>query len=104
MTALLVYITTDGKEEADRIGAILVEKRLAACVNIVDGMESLFWWNGNVDRGRETILIAKTKEALLERLTDAVTKAHSYDCPCVVALPIIGGHPDFLKWIEDETV
>ena len=103
MSAVLVYITTGNLEEAEKIGAMLVEERLAACVNIIDGMQSMFHWEGRIDKARETILLAKTKESLVPDLTEAVVAAHSYNCACVVALPIVGGNPDFIKWIHDET-
>ena len=103
MTAVLVYITTENREEAERVGTVLVQGRLAACVNIIEGMRSMFHWQGRVDQADETVLIAKTRQDLLEDLTRAVMDAHSYDCPCIVALPIIGGNPEFLQWIHDET-
>ena len=103
MSAILVYMTAENREEDERLGAMLVEERLAACVNIIEGMRSLFWWEDKLDQAEETILLAKTKESLLGELTEAVVSTHSYDCPCVVALPILGGNPDFLDWIHDET-
>jgi periplasmic divalent cation tolerance protein len=103
MSQILVYITTAGRDEAERIGTLLVERRLAACVNMIDGMRSIYWWEGKMDRAEETILLAKTKAGLLEELTALVKSVHSYKCPCVVALPIVGGHPDFLRWIDEET-
>lgn len=98
-----VYITTAGMEEARRIGRALVEARLAACVNILDGMSSIYWWEGEIEEGRETVLIAKTRADLVERLTAKVRELHGYDCPCIVALPISGGNPAFLEWIAAET-
>jgi periplasmic divalent cation tolerance protein len=99
----LIYITTDGPDEARAIGRALVEARLAACVNIVDPMASLYWWEGEVREGRETVLIAKTTAGLVDELTEKVRALHSYSCPCVVALPIEGGNPAFLYWIGAET-
>lgn len=101
--ARLVYITTDGPEEAKSIGRALVEARLAACVNILDPMTSMYWWEGKVEEGRETVLIAKTRADLVAALTDKVIELHSYDCPCVVALPVSAGNPGFLDWIVSET-
>ncbi|HEX7928333.1 MAG TPA: divalent-cation tolerance protein CutA [bacterium] len=98
-----VYMTASSVDEAKRIGRALVEERLAACTNILPGMTSFYWWQGKIDEGQETVLIAKTREELVERLTARVKALHSYSVPCVVALPMIGGNPDFLKWIEDET-
>ena len=98
-----VYMTAPTVEEARRIGRTLVERRLAACVNILKDMESIYWWNGNLEEGTEAVLIAKTTAALVPELTEAVKALHSYQCPCVVSLPIESGNPDFLAWIRSET-
>jgi len=103
MNLNLVYITTGDKDEARRIGRELLESRLAACVNIVDGMNSMYWWQGELQDETEAVLIAKTKESLVPELIEKVKSVHSYDCPCVVSLPILDGNADFLKWVEDET-
>lgn len=103
MTTSLVYMTTETVEEARALGRALVEARLAACANVIPGMIPIFWWEGEVQEGGETVLIAKTRSALVERLTAFVKERHSYDCPCVVALPIAAGNPAFLDWIADET-
>lgn len=102
MDARFIYITTEDKSEAKKIGKVLVEERLAACVNIIDGMESMFWWEGQAQSESETILIAKTTADAVDQLTKRVNEVHSYDCPCVVALPIEGGHPEFISWIGEE--
>ncbi len=103
MTVALVYITCADKSEAERVGQALVEAKLAACVNILDGMQSMFWWQGRAEKDQETVLLAKTRTSLVGRLTEKVRAVHSYDCPCVVALPIIDGNPEFLQWIVEET-
>jgi len=103
METRFVYITTADSQEARRIGRMLVERRLAACVNILKEMASIYWWDGEVQEGREAVLIAKTRAALVPDLTRAVMEAHSYTCPCVVSLPIESGNPAFMKWIGDET-
>ena len=103
MSFEFVYITATSPEEARKIGRALVEERLAACVNIIDSMTSLYWWEGKIDEGRETVLIAKTREDLVAAVSDRVKALHSYSCPCVVSLPITQGNPDFLAWIERET-
>jgi len=97
------YITTETPAEAEAIGRTLVEERLAACVNIIDRMRSFYWWEGTVTEGRETVLIAKTRAALVEALTARVRALHSYSVPCVVALPIVAGNPDYLAWLAGET-
>lgn len=99
----LIYITAKDKEEAKKIGKELVESRLAACVNIIDNMNSIYWWKGKVCENCEAILIAKTKESLVAELIKKVKSMHSYECPCVVSLPILNGNKQFLKWIEEET-
>lgn len=99
----LIYITTDGPEEARSIGRALVEAKLAACANVLDPMTSIYWWEGAVQEGQETVLIAKTTAALVDELTEIVRALHSYDCPCIVAVPVAGGNPAFLEWIAAET-
>ncbi|MFH1046360.1 MAG: divalent-cation tolerance protein CutA [Candidatus Omnitrophota bacterium] len=99
----LVYITTKDKEEAKKIGYELVKERLAACVNIIDQMNSMYWWQDEIQYDTETILIAKTKESLVEALIAKVKSLHSYSCPCIVALPILDGNKEYLTWLENET-
>ncbi|MFP4212884.1 MAG: divalent-cation tolerance protein CutA [Desulfohalobiaceae bacterium] len=103
MSAVLVYMTAKDKEEAQRVGQALVEARLAACVNILDNMQSMFWWQGGAQSEHETVLLAKTRVGLVSSLNSKVQEVHSYDCPCVVAVPIIDGNPEFLDWVREET-
>ncbi|MCH8883279.1 MAG: divalent-cation tolerance protein CutA [SAR324 cluster bacterium] len=98
-----VYITASDEAEAARIGEALVRERLAACANVLPGVRSFYWWEGEVQDGREAVLILKTQAALVDRLVQKVQSLHSYSCPCVVALPIENGNPDFLRWIGSET-
>lgn len=97
-----VYITASNAGEAQHIGRVLVEERLAACVNIIDRMESMYWWQGEVQNERETVMIAKTREDAVEALIERVKEVHSYDCPCVAAFPIVAGNTDFLHWIGEQ--
>lgn len=103
MKLVWVYVTAGDVEEAKRIGRTLVEERLAACANVMDGALSLYWWEGSVQESSETILVLKTRESLLPALVDRAKSVHSYDCPCVVSLPILGGNPEFLDWLRTET-
>lgn len=103
MTLTMIYITTPSPQEALRIGRAVVADRLAACANVLPGITSVYRWQGEVQEDGETALILKTRSDLVERLTTRVKELHSYDCPCVVALPIAGGNPDFLQWIAEET-
>ena len=99
----IVYITAKDKEEARKIGRELVETRLAACVNIIDNMNSMYWWEGEIQDDNEAVLIAKTKESLVPELIKKVKSLHSYSCPCIVSLPILDGNKEYLDWLEKET-
>lgn len=103
MKAVSVYITTSNKEEANRIGKAIVEQRLAACANIFDSMHSIYWWKGKIEEEKEAVLILKTKETLVDQLTEEVKKLHSYKVPCIVAWPIINGNEAYLDWIGEVT-
>lgn len=99
----LVYMTASSRDEAKRIGRALVEERLAACANVIDGMESVYWWQGKLTEDREAVLIAKTRADLVPALTERVLALHSYTVPCVVALPLVDGNPAYLAWLGAET-
>lgn len=103
MTAFFVYITASDTSEATRIGRALVEDRLAACANVISGMTSIYRWQDEICEDAEAVLIAKTTEDKLTALTERVKALHSYDCPCVAALPITDGNAAFLSWIEEQT-
>ena len=104
MTVNIVYMTASSAEEAATIGQRLVEERLAACVNILGKMTSIYRWQGEVTSDDEVAFIAKTRADLIAPLVSRVQELHSYDCPCVVALPIESGSLEFLNWIESETL
>ena len=103
MAALFVYITVGSADEARRIAGTLVEERLAACANLIEGMRSVYRWRGKIEEATEVVVVAKTRDDLLEALTDRVRALHSYECPCVVGLPATGGNQDYLDWIASET-
>lgn len=103
MQARLIYITCPNREEALMIGKSLVEQRLAACANVLNGMTSVYWWEGKVQDDQECVLILKTRETLVPALIQKVKKLHSYDVPAIVSLPILDGNPDYLQWIGRET-
>lgn len=103
MPAVFVYITAASDDEAAALGRMLVTRRLAACANVLGPIRSLFWWDGAVRDEAEVALVAKTWDDRLDELTRAVREAHSYEEPCVVALPIAGGSASFLQWIRTET-
>lgn len=103
MEHCLVYITVADRDAALSLARLLVAERLAACANLIGDIRSVFHWDGAVQEEGEVALLAKTRSALLPRLTERVTAVHAYDCPCVVALPIVGGNPAFLDWIDAQT-
>lgn len=97
----LIYITTSSPEEARNIGSKLVEEKLAACANIISGMESIYHWKGNIESDKETILICKTTYSNVRKLTERVKELHSYEVPCVVSLNVSEqeGNEEYLDWI-----
>jgi periplasmic divalent cation tolerance protein len=101
--ARFIYVTAASRDEALRIGRALVEERLAACANVIEPATSIYWWDGKVQSETEVILVMKSRADLVERLTARVKALHSYAVPCVVALPIEAGNPDYLRWIASET-
>ena len=99
---VVIFITTGTDEEAQKIARDLLNNRLIACVNIVTKINSLFWWNTKLDSAQESLLIAKSRESLLNEIVKLVKEVHSYETPEIVALPIVGGNPDYLNWIGKE--
>ena len=100
---VVILITTATEEEARSIAGLLLNQRKAACVNIVPRVDSLFRWQGKLDSAKESLLIIKTRASLLPEIVEMVKKAHSYELPEIIALPIINGSEDYLKWIDNET-
>ena len=100
---IIVLITASSKDEAAKIGTTLVDEHLAACVNIVPEVRSLFFWEGKTRDERETLLIAKSRLPLMEKLVARVKSLHSYNVPEVIALPIVAGSRDYLDWMKDAT-
>jgi periplasmic divalent cation tolerance protein len=101
--AVFVYTTYPSIVEAERAGRALVERRLAACVNILPGMVSLYWWQGQIDRGEEVVMIIKTRAGLAEPVRAAVRAMHSYTTPAILVIPIETVDPSYHAWIEAET-
>jgi periplasmic divalent cation tolerance protein len=101
--AVFVYTTYPSIVEAECAGRSLVERRLCACVNILPGMVSFYWWQGKVDRGDEVVMIIKTRASLTEKVRAAVKEMHSYTTPAILVLPIESVDPDYHAWIVAET-
>jgi periplasmic divalent cation tolerance protein len=98
-----VFMTAASAEEAETIAAALVEKKLAACVNIISAVQSVYWWEGKICREPEVFLMAKTKTSLFPQLAAEVKALHSYKVPEIIMLPIAEGSAEYLQWIGDVT-
>lgn len=99
---IAVFVAAGSSEEAKKIADALLAERKAACVNILDKVNSLFWWHEKLDAAQEALLIIKTRAVMLNDIIKTVKKIHSYEVPEIIALPIIGGSPDYLEWISSE--
>jgi periplasmic divalent cation tolerance protein len=100
---VFVYTTYPSIVEAEQAGRELVQRRLCACVNILPGMVSLYWWEGAIERGEEVVMIIKTRAALAEAVREAVRQLHSYTTPAILVLPIESVDPDYNAWLMAET-
>ncbi len=100
---IVIFITVPNKKEANCIAVELIKNKLAACVNIMENVHSIFWWQGKVDTAEEALLIVKTRKALMNKLIKKVKSLHSYEVPEIIALPIICGDKEYLKWINEST-
>ncbi len=100
---LVIFVTAANKKEAKMIACALIKEKLAACVNIIENVHSLFWWQGKVDRAQEALLIVKSRKALMNKLIKKIKSLHSYEVPEIIALPIVCGDKKYLKWINEST-
>jgi periplasmic divalent cation tolerance protein len=100
--AVLVLVTVSGREEAEKITAAVLEKRKAACVNIIPRVSSRYWWKGNIESSEEELLLIKTRSLLVPEIIELVKKNHSYTVPEIIALPIVTGSEEYLSWIDGE--
>lgn len=101
MSDVMVYMTAKDEEEAGKIAEALLKEKLVACVNIIPGVESSYWWKGKIEHEKEVVMIAKSRSSLAERIVERVKELHSYDVPCVDVVPLAGGNPDYFKWVEE---
>jgi periplasmic divalent cation tolerance protein len=99
---VLVYITTSTREEAEQIGEAIVKERLAACANVYEKISSIYWWKGNLEKDNEAVLLLKTKKDKVNKIMQKVKELHSYENPCIIAIPIIDGSKEYLDWIDRE--
>jgi len=98
-----IYITTPNTKVAEEIGDKLLQKKWVACVNIFNGVQSMYWWEGKIEKDEEVVMIAKSQKVHFENIKKEVKAHHPYDCPCILSLPISDGNEDYLNWILKET-
>ncbi|MFA6078342.1 MAG: divalent-cation tolerance protein CutA [Candidatus Omnitrophota bacterium] len=100
---IIVYICCASRKEASAIAGQVVSNRLAACANIIPGIDSIFWWKGRIEKAKEVLLILKTTAVKFRELENTVKRIHSYELPEIIAVPVAAGSKDYLSWIKDST-
>ena len=98
---IVIFVTCASKEEAAKIAKNLLDERLIACANIIEGVSSFFWWKGKVDRAKEALVIIKTAGKNFDKVRKRIKKLHSYEVPEIIAVPITAGESSYLKWIDE---
>ena len=97
---IVIFVTASNKREAQKIAAGLIKQRLAACVNIMDKVDSVFFWEGKIQKTKESLLIIKSKKEKMSKVIKLVKSLHSYEVPEIIALPVIAGDKPYLRWID----
>ncbi len=100
---ITILVTTPDNTTAERIAYQLLEKKLAACINIVPNLTSIYKWMGKIETSQETLMIIKTKTELFEEIKKEIRRIHPYQVPEIISIPIQDGNKEYLKWIEEET-
>ena len=101
MTDKIVVLSTCAtEEEGEKLARLLIEERLAACVNVIPRMRSFYWWQGSIESSAECLLVVKSSRALFDSVKSALASAHSYEVPEVLALPIVDGSENYMNWLE----
>lgn len=103
MEFIVIYCTVPNKKEGTEIAKVLLEQKLVACINIIDKVESIFSWDGEIMEEKEALMMIKTKKELFSQINHTIQKLHSYNVPEVIAMPIIEADETYLKWIAHET-
>lgn len=101
MNGYYVVLITAPVDKGEELANFIIESKLGACVNVVKEVNSIYWWKGNIERDKESLLIVKTSASKFKELVERVKEKHPYTVPEIIALPIVGGNPDYLSWIDD---
>lgn len=102
MDVVLLYVVCANKDEARRIGRDLVYRRLTACINIFSAVESIFFWEGNLEHANETVMVAKTLQEKVPEAIEVIRAGHSYSVPAILVLPVLDGNKAFIEWVANE--
>lgn len=97
---IVIFVTASNKKQAQKIAVSLIKARLAACVNIIDRIHSVFFWESKVDQAKEVLLVIKSKKEHMQKIIKLVKSLHSYEVPEIIALPVIAGDKPYLRWID----
>jgi len=100
---ILLLVTTPNRQEAERIAQQLLEAKLIACANIIDSVSSIFRWSEKIEKAEECLVLIKSRRELFEEIAETIKELHSYEVPEIIALPIIAGSDDYLKWLREST-
>ena len=98
--ALSVFVTAASREEGEKIARAVVEEKLAMCANILPGVQSIYRWKGKVEQAQECAVVIKIPAEKFTALEKRIKELHSYECPCIVAWPIVAGNADYLEWLK----
>ncbi len=98
---ITILMTAPSKKEAQRIIAALIAKRLVACANLLNGVDSTFIWKGKIDKAKEVLVIFKTRKNLFKKVAAQIRRLHSYEVPEIIALPIVDGNKEYLGWFDE---
>ena len=101
--AIWIYMTAAHKRQARNLIRELLKARLIACANFTEQWTSMYWWQGEIQEDRETVIIAKSVQSKFLEIEAKVLELSSYECPCIIAVPIVSGHQPYLQWLEDQT-
>ncbi|MCS7263120.1 MAG: divalent-cation tolerance protein CutA [Aquificaceae bacterium] len=104
MMGYLVVLITIPVDRAKDMAELIIQNKLGACVNVVPEVNSIYWWKGNIERDKEALLVVKTSAGKFKELLKSVKTAHPYTVPEIIALPIVAGNEDYLRWIEDSLI
>mmetsp|Transcript_34118 Transcript_34118/g.65176 ORF Transcript_34118/g.65176 Transcript_34118/m.65176 type:complete len:155 (-) Transcript_34118:101-565(-) len=102
--AVAVYVTVPDKDTGKKVATALIESKLAACVNMIPGVESMYWWQGKVETDQELLLMIKSRASLVDQISAKVQAVHPYDTPEVIAVPITEGSAPYMKWLIESTI